>query len=1360
MALFKILKGPEKKDDLGVSVMLDPNKSGLKINEGWAYVTEEGNFYVDFSQDTRLHINAHSITSDFATSDKNGYEIAKTYISKIEYVKNEDDIKGSSSNPYLRYHFGPQTGLAPAHVAMPAANASNGGIITTGTQIITGDKTINDGGSLTITKLSGFNFSGIEKGKSDATGVVWFAHSSKKGTPVYNENFLYNPLAKTWSIKSVPNAGGILYVSRLQGLAYAAEKDASNQTISSTYISNIALSNNKNAPTYNVTKGDSTGFVVQFPVANASNNDSTTWTAGIVTNTDQTFGGNKTFKDTISISKNTEATSTTSGVLKVAGGAGIAKSLYVGKNLNVAENVDVGKNLSVVGQLEVDDSATFNDSVNLKSALTVDGITQFLNEVNISNKLTVSQKTTLSGGLAVEEGISTDTLTTASDVGIGGALTVVKLSTLQGGLTVAKDKATSLGGSLSVDGNTTLNKELTVKGQAIFKDNITLDNTKKTLYIKGQLKVDNAVSFESSLYVNGTSQFHDKVTMDGALEVGTTTTLNNTLSVSGATTLKDTLTVEKAATLKNNLSITGVTKTTGGHYVHDASGTSVTAGYVNVATIKISGSYQNVPLIFEIADRGRKESSTLYIQFANVDSSDPDLYNFTYTGPDHECWLYKASTSTWHLYVKKSENYGNINILRYEKAAYNSSIAVSWTNVGATAVPSGSIRATIGGQVKYAVNANVATYDTSNQPITSYIKEFTYNKGTGKNAATNPTYAFTRGDATSGVITIPVANASDSNDNNWTAGIVTNTNQTFGGNKTFKGSVSISNTTASTSSTTGALKVSGGVGVAGNIYSGGSINAKQGAFSGNVDIGGNLTVANKDKATTLNGTLSVGQGASIANGLVVSSGTITLSGETSIGANLNVGGIVNISAETDSSATNKGALIVAGGAGIGKALYVGGMSNLQGGLTVGTSGSKKATILYGTLTAHGKVQINESLTVGTTASNKNTTLNGDLTVSGTTTLKGATTAENTLTVKNTFTVGISGSTTATILNGSLDVSGIASFNNTVSAPSFKGPLTGNVTGNVSGNAGTATKLATARTISLTGAVTGSGTFDGSGNLSIATTSKTITWDSITGKPSSFTASAHNHDSLYLKLSGGTLTGTVSMNANTQLKNADTGSSWILGRDNAGLRMTTSTSDSSFSPAFSSKTQLGSWDVGPCHPMENFYFSYATDTNYNAGTNSTISSIYFSKEGYIHSGRTYGAVWNDYAEYRSQSEDIEPGYCVASSNNGKISKTSYKYQSCDGIVSDTFGFAIGETEDCQTPLAVSGRVLAYCEGDRYDYQAGDTVCAGPNGKVVKMTRKEIQEWPDRIVGTVSEIPEYDTWGSGNVKVNGRIWIKVR
>lgn len=139
---------------------------------------------------------------------------------------------------------------------------------------------------------------------------------------------------------------------------------------------------------------------------------------------------------------------------------------------------------------------------------------------------------------------------------------------------------------------------------------------------------------------------------------------------------------------------------------------------------------------------------------------------------------------------------------------------------------------------------------------------------------------------------------------------------------------------------------------------------------------------------------------------------------------------------------------------------------------------------------------------------------------------------------------------------------------------------------------------------------------------------------------------------------------------------------------------------------------------------------------------------------------YGAVWNDYAEYRDQLTHVSPGYCVASTNSGEVYKTSTRLQACDGIVSDTFGFAIGETDDCKTPLAVAGRVLAYCEGDRYDYHAGDTVAAGPEGKIVKMTREEIKEYPDRIVGIVSEIPEYEIWGTGNVKVDGRIWIKVK
>jgi len=69
-------------------------------------------------------------------------------------------------------------------------------------------------------------------------------------------------------------------------------------------------------------------------------------------------------------------------------------------------------------------------------------------------------------------------------------------------------------------------------------------------------------------------------------------------------------------------------------------------------------------------------------------------------------------------------------------------------------------------------------------------------------------------------------------------------------------------------------------------------------------------------------------------------------------------------------------------------------------------------------------------------------------------------------------------------------------------------------------------------------------------------------------------------------------------------------------------------------------------------------------------------------------------------------------------------------------------------------------LAYTYLPRRMYHAGMAVCSAPGGTIDIMTREEIRDYPDCIVGYVSEIPDYEEWGSGNVKVNGRIWIKVK
>ena len=172
-------------------------------------------------------------------------------------------------------------------------------------------------------------------------------------------------------------------------------------------------------------------------------------------------------------------------------------------------------------------------------------------------------------------------------------------------------------------------------------------------------------------------------------------------------------------------------------------------------------------------------------------------------------------------------------------------------------------------------------------------------------------------------------------------------------------------------------------------------------------------------------------------------------------------------------------------------------------------------------------------------------------------------------------------------------------------------------------------------------------------------------------------------------------------------------------------------------------------------------SATTSKIYVSGVTSTgASTLYCNTSVYCSGSVLYGAAWNDYAEFRNTKEEIEPGRCVAENGDGTLSiSTNRLIPGCD-IVSDTFGYAIGKTDVATTPLAMTGRVLAYPYEDRDSYKPGDAVCSGPNGTISKMTRKEIINYPDRIIGTVSEIPTYDTWGAGNVSVNGRIWIRIR
>lgn len=140
------------------------------------------------------------------------------------------------------------------------------------------------------------------------------------------------------------------------------------------------------------------------------------------------------------------------------------------------------------------------------------------------------------------------------------------------------------------------------------------------------------------------------------------------------------------------------------------------------------------------------------------------------------------------------------------------------------------------------------------------------------------------------------------------------------------------------------------------------------------------------------------------------------------------------------------------------------------------------------------------------------------------------------------------------------------------------------------------------------------------------------------------------------------------------------------------------------------------------------------------------------------GVLMGAAWNDYAEYR-KFEGIRPkaGMVVCETGEDSVKISNKRLEPAPSVVSDTFGFIIGEKKD-SIPISVCGKVLVYPNEDINKYRKGDAFCSGPNGTVSKMTREEIVNFPDRILGYFVGIPKEKQ--INNIAVNNRFWLKIK
>lgn len=263
--------------------------------------------------------------------------------------------------------------------------------------------------------------------------------------------------------------------------------------------------------------------------------------------------------------------------------------------------------------------------------------------------------------------------------------------------------------STSHDDIRTLVSDLTTRLNALAdSDDTTLDQLSEIVaYIKNN----------KSLIDNVTTS---KVNVSDIINSLTSTAANKPLSAKQGKVLNDLIT-ELTATIENKLDessleskvskdgdeMSGELVLKNGSIVAREAGTSGVYGYVKMIQIKILRQYVNYPVIFEITGRGWTSSNKLYVQFKNDSGSDPQLNSFLIDNtPQYKVAIVKSATSTWDIYMQKSESYGMCAVCRMCNTNYTSgSMQITFPDTLVSSIPEGAVEPTVMSWDK-AKNAN------------------------------------------------------------------------------------------------------------------------------------------------------------------------------------------------------------------------------------------------------------------------------------------------------------------------------------------------------------------------------------------------------------------------------------------------------------------------------------------------------------------------------------------------------------------------------------------------------------------------------------------------------------------------------
>ena len=639
----------------------------------------------------------------------------------------------------------------------------------------------------------------------------------------------------------------------------------------------------------------------------AGTDTSVSTTSGVVTvwNTatlQSVTGRGSTTNQAINITNNTSATSTNTGALQVAGGAGVGGSLYVGGTGYFAGDLYVDGTQFIVNSQTIssgDKTLTLSTSSTSAALATnsglqigstsspyiswlFDGIGNWISTGGAQFNGTTPALSTNSGALQV-----------AGGAGIGGALYV-------GGAIYSQGSAVITSASLGSYGVSNINAGVGISVNT-GTGNVTVSNTGVTT-ATGSTYIGVSTSSGNVVFTNlGVTN------LTGGTDI-TVSTSTGSVTINDASTLQSV--TSRGATTNNAISITTSTKSTsvgsgaliitGGLSAGDDSyfGGKIYLNGTNTLspTINISGSFPGVNI-------NPNNAINTYAGFNAINVNDPSNNGFTIgsqpTRPDsatlwfNSQWNGTPSTYAGDTLFTFNTATATLRISHTGIVTVYSTATSSSTSTGALVVGGG---VGIGGTV-YASNM----YSNGSQVITlATLANYgvsTITAGTDTSVSTS-----------SGNVVI------------WN----TSTLQSVTGRgATTNNAINITNNTISTSSTTGALIVSGGAG-----------------FGGPVVIANTLTIQ------------SVGS--------LVTNAISPFSGNTvSFSSNISASGIINTTNASSSISTNSGALQVAGGAGIGGTLNVGGNANVLGNEVI------TGTLTHGGLVPSAGTNIDQIYTTST-----------------------------------------------------------------------------------------------------------------------------------------------------------------------------------------------------------------------------------------------------------------------------------------------------------------------------------------------------------------------------------------------------------